>query len=95
MVKADEVKISFDDNDRILLHDGVSAVVQPEENIALAVERGFRAVHVLCRFEVPVCGGVAQVSTAKGDNDSREILDGYHQAIAELVCDTAVFFFNG
>ena len=47
LVKADEVKISFDDNDRILLHDGVSAVVQTEENIALAVKGGFRAVHVL------------------------------------------------
>ncbi len=47
LVKADEVKISFDDNDRIFLHDGVSAVVQPEQNIALAVKCSLRAVHVL------------------------------------------------
>ena len=78
LVKADEVEISFDDNDRILLHDGVSAVVQTEENIALAVKGGLRAVHVLGKLYSVVRCGVAQVSTAKGDNDSREILDGNH-----------------
>ena len=95
LVKADEVKISFDDNDRIFLHDGVSAVVQPEENVALAVKRRLWAVHVLGELYSVVRCGIAQVSTAKGDDDSREVLDGNHQSIAELVCDTAIFFFDG
>ena len=75
--------------------DGVAAVIQPKENIALAVKCGFRAVHVFGKLYSVVRCGVAQISTAKCDNDTREVLDGNHQAIAELVCDTAVFFLDG
>ena len=68
-------------------------MVEPEQDFALVVERRVGAVHVLGTVEAFLLG--RQVAAAERDDDSRLVLDGYHQAVAELVGDAAVLLFGG
>ena len=93
LVEADEVEVALDDDDRILFGDGGSAMVEPEEDFALVVERRFRAVHVLGALETFLFRG--EVAPAEGYDNTRLVLDSDHQAVAELVVDAAVLLFGG
>ena len=89
LVKAYQVEITFYDDDRVFFGDGVLAVVQPEKDVTLMVKDSFRAVHVFCRTLA------GKVAPSEGHHHAGNVLDGNHQAVPELVGNTAVLFFYG
>lgn len=90
LVEADEVEIAFDQDDRVFLGDFGLGVGKSVKDFAFLVECGVRAVQVFGSFLFLV-----ENASAERDDFSREIFDGEHQAVAELVGDAAVFPFDG
>src|SRR3989344_8631921 len=81
LMTGDNVKISFNHDDALVLADRFAGKMEPEEDTALAVNRAFRGVDVLRVI-------FAERSSAEGDNAALHIADREHQAITEPVVDT-------
>ena len=52
LIQANHVEVAFHDNHRVFFRDALAALMQTEQNIALVVQRRFRAVHVLRTFKI-------------------------------------------